>query len=157
MERWSRNNHSKAFGTVETYFLTNILNSSLNTASYNSNCLERWTHNTATQCFEDIQTHLARLPTGQVIWGTIITPELIEHVPLAHHHHGFRKGHNTTTALHTITDNIQKGLYQGSSMPTIMYFCTVSWAQLFQIKLKNAWAATLMDGKHICEISGNSV
>jgi hypothetical protein len=40
----------------------------------------------------------------------VLLPEINKAVNLARHQHGFRKGHSTNTALHTINNHITKGL-----------------------------------------------
>ena len=46
------------------------------------------------------------------ILEALILPSLTEAVDLKDHQHGFRKGRSTTTALHDITEHINKGLNQ---------------------------------------------
>ena len=40
---------------------------------------------------------------------------LTEHLQLAEHQHGFRRMHSTTTAMHAVHDNIQRGLNEKRS------------------------------------------
>ncbi len=46
------------------------------------------------------------------ILEALILPSLTEAIDLKDHQHGFRKGRSTTTALHDITEHINKGLNQ---------------------------------------------
>ena len=53
---------------------------------------------------------ISLLSPAAKILEALVLPYLTATIKLASHQHGFRKGHSTTTALHTIYEHISKGL-----------------------------------------------
>lgn len=71
---------------------------------------------------------------------SLLLPTMTDHLTLAFHQHGFRKGHSTTTALHLVLDAIQFGLNQRKPKQRLVLvaldlssaFDTVSHSALFR-------------------------